>query len=113
MTNSIKCPRCGEEINIENLIQAGAKETVDKEVSAIKEQYEQVLAQAKHDTELLKVKSAQEKEKAIEEALNLQKQEFKAKEEKIKNAALEEQKEAYEELEKELQEKSNQLKEMN
>ena len=113
MTNSIKCPRCGEEINIENLIKAGTQAEVDKEVSAIKKQYEQILAQAKQDAELLKLKSEQEKEKAIEDALNIQKQEFKAKEEKIKKSVLDEQKEAYEELEKELQEKSNQLKEMN
>ena len=106
MTNLIKCPKCGEEINIENIIQANAKAELDKQMNILKEQYEQELALAK--------KSANElKEKEIEAALISQKQEFKQKEEKIKKAALAEQQEAYEELEKELQEKSNQLKEMN
>ena len=30
MANKIKCPKCGEEIDIENLIQAEAKDTLDK-----------------------------------------------------------------------------------
>ena len=29
MANKIKCPKCGEEIDIENLIQAEAKDTLD------------------------------------------------------------------------------------
>ncbi|MBQ9246445.1 DUF2130 domain-containing protein [bacterium] len=113
MTNSIKCPKCGEEINIENLIQAGTKAALDKEVAALQEKFEKELAIAKQNAEKLKEKSEEEKEKAIEAALNSQKMEFKQKEEKMKQTLLEEQKEAYEELEKELQEKSNQLKEMN
>jgi len=95
MTNKIKCPKCGEEIDIENLIKAGAKEALDKELETQK-------------AELLK-----EKEDAIAEALNSQKKEFKLKEEKLKKTILEEQQEAYDELEKELADKSAQLKEMN
>ena len=84
MTNKIKCPKCGEEIDIENLIQAGAKAALDKELEVQKEQFEKQL-----------------------------KNELKLKEEKIKKDIIEEQKEAFNELEKELNEKSNQLKEMN
>ena len=102
MTNKIKCPKCGEEIDIENLIQAGAKEALDKELEAQKVEFQKLLD-----------KSQKDKEKAVEEALNFQKKEFKLREEKIKKDVFEEHKEAYEELEKELEEKSSQLKEMN
>lgn len=112
MTSKIKCPKCGEEIDIENLIQAGAKEALDKELEAQKEEFEKEVQKLKKEALSLKEKSEKDKEQAIEDALNFQKKEFKLKEEKIKKAVLEEQKEAYEELEKELEEKSSQLKEL-
>ncbi len=95
MTNKIKCPKCGHEIDIENLIQAGAKETLEKELEAQRNDF------------------VREKERAIEQALIAQKNEFKIKEEKIKKSLIEEQQEAYQELEKELAQKSEQLKEYN
>lgn len=113
MANKIKCPRCGEEIDIENLIQAEAKDTLDKKLAQQKAELDKQLEEYKKQTESLKSQLEKEKEKAIDDALKSQKQEFKAKEEEIKKNIREEQKEAYQELEKELEEKSLQIKELN
>lgn len=113
MANKIKCPKCGEEIDIENLIQAEAKDTLDKKLAQQKAQLDKQLEEYKKQTESLKSQLEKEKEKAIDDALKSQKQEFKAKEEELKKNIREEQKEAYQELEKELEEKSLQIKELN
>lgn len=113
MANKIKCPNCGQEIDIENLIQEGTKNALDKELALQKAEFEKELQKYKKETGDLKDKLEQEKEKAIQEALKNQKKEFKAKEDEIKKNILEEQEEAYQALEKELKEKSEQLKEMN
>ena len=36
MANKIKCPKCGEEIDIEYIILSGSKEVVDKETDYYK-----------------------------------------------------------------------------
>ncbi len=113
MANKIKCPKCGEEIDIENLIQAEAKDALDKKLAQQKAQLDKQLEEYKKQTDSLKSQLEKEKEKAIEEAIKSQKQEFKAKEEELKKNIREEQKEAYQELEKELEEKSLQIKELN
>ena len=113
MANKIKCPKCGEEIDIENLIQAEAKDTLDKKLAQQKAELDKQLEEYKKQTESLKYQLEKEKEKAIDDALKSQKQEFKAKEEELKKNIREEQKEAYQELEKELEEKSLQIKELN
>ena len=113
MANKIKCPRCGEEIDIENLIQAEAKDTLNKKLAQQKAELDKQLEEYKKQTESLKSQLEKEKEKAIDDALKSQKQEFKAKEEELKKNIREEQKEAYQELEKELEEKSLQIKELN
>ncbi len=113
MANKIKCPKCGEEIDIENLIQAEAKDTLDKKLAQQKAKLDKQLEEYKKQTETLKSQLEKEKEKAIDDALKSQKQEFKAKEEELKKNIREEQKEAYQELEKELEEKSLQIKELN
>ena len=99
IVEGIKCPKCGEIIDIENLIQAGAKEAVNKQLEAQKDEYEKTLASLKKEADKLRQEAEKDKENAIEEALKLQKKEFKSKEEKIKQSILDEQKEAYEELE--------------
>ena len=113
MANKIKCPRCGEEIDIENLIQAEAKDTLDKKLAQQKAELDKQLEEYKKQTESLKYQHEKEKVKAIDDAQKSQKQELKAKEEELKKNIREEQKEAYQELEKELEEKSLQIKELN
>lgn len=113
MANKIKCPKCGEEIDIENLILTGSKEVVDKELAIQKSEYEKEIKKYKVDYQKLQDKYEEEKEKAIEEIINDKKKEFKQKEEKLRKDILAEQEEAYKTLEKELEEKSEQLKDLN
>lgn len=128
MNNKIKCPNCGQEIDIENLIQAGMKDSLNQQLQAQKAEYEKSLDKAlekqkndfeeqfkklKEENAKSKEKSIKEKEKELETALKEEKEKFKLEKEKIKNTVLEEQKEALETLEKELNAKSEQLKEMN
>lgn len=113
MANKIKCPKCGEEIDIENLILTGSKEVVDKELARQKSEFEKELKKYKSDYQKLQDKYEEEKEKAIEELISNQKKEQKLREEKIKKDVIAEQEEAYKTLEKELQEKSEQLKDLN
>ena len=80
MANKIKCPKCGEEIDIENLIQAEAKDTLNKKLAQQKAELDKQLEEYKKQTESLKSQLEKEKEKAIDDALKSQKQEFKAKE---------------------------------
>ncbi|MBR6162277.1 DUF2130 domain-containing protein [bacterium] len=110
MANLIKCPNCGQEIDIESLISESTKDEIEKQLLAQKKQFEKELEKFKADSDALKEKLEKEREVAVQEALKNQKQEI---ERKVKEKALEEQKEAFEELEKELKEKSEQLKEMN
>lgn len=84
MANKIKCPKCGEEIDIENLIQAEAKDALDKKLAQQKAELDKQLEQYKKDTEEIKKQLEKDKERAIEEAIKSQKQEFKAKENEIK-----------------------------
>lgn len=113
MANKIKCPNCGQEIDIENLIQAGTKDALDRELALQKAEFDKEIKKYQKEAGSLKEQFEKDKEKAVEEAIKNQKKEFKAKEEELKKNILEEQEEAYLSLEKELKEKSEQLKEMN
>lgn len=95
MPNKITCPNCGKEIDIENLIQAGAKDALDKQLAAQKLAFEKA------------------KEEEIEAILKAQKQKQQAKEDELRKKILSEQEEANKELQKELEEKSEQIKELN
>lgn len=110
MTNLIKCPNCGEEIDIESLISESTKDEVEKQLLAQKKEFEKELEKVKAESNALKDKFEKDQELAVKEALKNQKLEL---ENKIKKETLEEQQSAFEELEKELKEKSEQLKEMN
>ncbi|MBR1424359.1 DUF2130 domain-containing protein [bacterium] len=91
MTNKITCPKCGEEIDIENLIQAGAKDALDKQLALQRSEFD----------------------KKLEQALQEQKAKQLEREQDLKKKILSEQEEANKELERELQEKSEQIKELN
>ena len=95
MPNKITCPNCGHEIDIENLIQAGAKDALDKQLAIQKAAFEKA------------------KEEEIQSILKEQKQKQQEKEEELRKKILSEQEEAKSELEKELKEKSEQVKELN
>lgn len=113
MANKIKCPKCGEEIDIEDLILSGSKEVVNKELAQQKTEFEKELKKYQSDIQKLKSKFEEDKEKEIEQILENQKKELKLREEKLKKDILAEQEDAYQSLEKELKEKSEQVKELN
>ena len=113
MANKIKCPKCGEEIDIEDIILSGSKEVVDKELAEQKSEFEKELKKYQSDIKKLQEKFEAEKNSEIEQLLENQKKELKLREEKIKKDILSQQEDAYNEMEKELQEKSEQLKDLN
>lgn len=113
MTNKIMCPKCGEEIDIENLIQAGAKDALDKQLALQQMEFEKKLQKIKSETSSLKEKFEEDKEKEIENALKEQKKKFTQKEEELKKKILEEHEEEQKALEEELQAKTKQIKELN
>lgn len=99
--NEVKCPNCGKLIDIEDLIQAGARETVNKELLVLEE---------KHRIELQKVED--EKGKLSDKIEKEHKVKLQKREEELKKKITEEHKEAQEVLEKELAEQNKKLSEM-
>lgn len=112
-SNTIKCPNCGEEINIESLIQAGAKDELDKQLALQQAEFNKKINELKAQNSSLKEKFEQEMNLEIEQALKEAKKKQLKAEEELRKKIEEEQKEANEVLEKELQQKNEQLKEFN
>lgn len=98
----VKCPNCGKLIDIEDLIEAGARETVNKEL---------LLQEEKHRAELQKVED--EKGKLSEKIEKEHKEKLQKREVELRKKIEDENKEAQEVLEKELIEKNEKLREMN
>lgn len=98
----VKCPSCGKLIDIEDLIEAGARETVNKEL---------LLQEEKHRAELQKVED--EKGKLSEKIEKEHKEKLQKREIELRKKIEDENKEAQEVLEKELVEKNEKLREMN
>ena len=65
MANKIKCPKCGEEIDIENLILTGSKEVVDKELAIQKSEYEKEIKKYKADYQKSNRRNHKRQEKRI------------------------------------------------
>lgn len=113
----IKCPNCGTSIDVQDIL---AHQLEDE----IKQKYQSKLAEAQKNAEKEKAKLAQEKadfeaKKKQENELFQQRLEKQLKserlliEEKLKAKLQEEQSEQFKELQKELNEKSDQVKELN
>ena len=111
--NTIKCPNCGEEINIESLIQAGAKDELDKQLALQQAEFNKKLNELKAQNSSLAEKFELEKAKEIEDVIKLEKKKQAQKEEELRKKIEEEHKEANEELQKELEFKTAQLIEFN
>ena len=120
----IKCPNCGVEIDVDGLLYQQLKQDLEIKNRELREQlqreFEQKNAQnekLKQDLEsknqsFLKEKEAFENrlKEATQNALKMEKEKLQKE---IKEQMQDEQKEAFESLKKELQEKSNQVKELN
>lgn len=112
-SNFIKCPKCGEEINIESLIQAGAKDELDKQLALAQAEFKEKLHELEKQNSSLKEKFEEEKALEIAQALKDAKKKQLQAEEELRKKIKEENQEANEILEKELQEKNEQLKGLN
>ncbi len=111
--NTVKCPNCGQEINIESLIQAGAKDELNKQLAIQKAEFNEKLKELEKQNLSLKEKFEEEKNKEIEQALNDAKKKQLKAEEDLRQKIKEENQEANELLQKELNQKNEQLKEFN
>lgn len=113
----IKCPNCGTSIDVQDILSHQLEEEIKQkyqsQIAEEKKKYEadfEILNKAKEEFEQ---KKKQENE-LFQERLETQlKQEKKAIEEKVKAKLKEEQSEQFDALQKELNEKSEQIKELN
>lgn len=103
--NFIKCPNCGEEINIESLIQAGAKDEIEKKLALQQAEFNEQIKVLKAQNSSLAQKYEEEKFKEIEEAIKAEKKKQAKAEEDLCKKITEENAEANEILQKELEEK--------
>jgi len=113
----INCPNCGTEIDVQDILSHQLEEEIKQkyqsQIAAEKKKYE--LEQDKLKQEKLDFKAKKEKENELfQERLNTQlKEEKKRIEAKLKTKLKEEQSEQFDALQKELNEKSEQIKELN
>ncbi len=121
---SIKCPNCGTQIDVNEILyhqlenefkqkNLNEKKKFDEEIAQKRVEYKQaldLLKQKEEDIKEQKEKFDEELKKATKELLKQEKQKLQ---EEIKKEILEEQSESIALLKKELDEKSNQVKELN
>ncbi|PSM53259.1 DUF2130 domain-containing protein [Campylobacter blaseri] len=121
---SIKCPNCGELIDINELLYhqlesefrqktSQEKKKFEDELNKKRGEYKEAFAKLKEQEQSVKEqkeKFLEELEKATKQRLKLEKQKLS---EELKKEILEEQSESMNLLKKELEEKSNQVKELN
>ncbi len=114
---SVKCPSCGELIDVNEILyhqlesefkqkNLAEKKKFDEEIAQKRVEYKQALEQLKQQQE----KFDEELQKATKELLRIEKQKLT---EALKKEIYEEQNESMALLQKELEEKSNQVKELN
>ena len=122
--SSIKCPNCGELIDVNEILyhqlenefkqkNLNEKKKFEEEIALKRIEYKQaldMLKQKEEDIKEQKEKFDEELKKATKELLKQEKQKLQ---EELKKEILEEQSESIALLKKELDEKSNQVKELN
>ncbi len=113
----IKCPNCGTSIDVQDILSHQLEEEIKQkyqsQIAAEKKKYEQQqekLKQEKHDFEQKKKKENELFQERLENQLKADKKEIEAK---LKLKLKEEQSEQFDALQKELNEKSEQVKELN
>jgi len=115
--NQIKCPNCGTSIDVQDILSHQLEEEIKQkyqsQIAAEKKRYEgqqEKLKQAQHDFEQKKKRENVLFQERLENQLKEDKKEIEAK---LKLKLKEEQSEQFEALQKELNEKSEQVKELN
>lgn len=116
-SNKVICPKCGEEINVNDVLHHQVEEQLKKqyndELTKEKEKYESKASElSKEQEKLNEEKRQQDKQIADKVNAGLKQKEIELKE-KYKTEASEEQSDAMNLLRKELEEKSGKIKELN
>ncbi|BCD67354.1 DUF2130 domain-containing protein [Nitratiruptor sp. YY09-18] len=115
--HTIKCPNCGYEIDINQTlyeeIEKAAKAKLQKEIEEHRQAYRAELAKLKAQQEEIKAKEAAIEAKVAQKAQEALAKERIKLEQELKEKIANEQASIIENLKKELQEKSNQVKELN
>jgi len=113
----IKCPNCGESIDVQDILthqlEEEIKQKYQSQIANEKKKYEAEQEKLKQERLNFEQKKKQENELFQERLEKQLKEEKKAIEEKIKVKLAEEQSEQFNALQKELNEKSEQVKELN
>ena len=115
--NKINCPKCGEEIDVNDILYHQVDEQLKKkyndDITKEKEKYHSLTSQLKKEQEELNAAKNQHSEQVNQQVKSeLKKQEISLQE-KYKKEAEEEQSEAIVSLQKEVAEKSSKIKELN
>ena len=116
-TNQIKCPNCGTSIDVQDILAHQLEDEINKkyqaQIAEEKKKYEAEQEKLKQDKLAFEEKKKQENELFQERFDKKLKEEKSLMEEKLKAKLLEEQSEQFQALQKELNEKSEQVKELN
>ncbi|MGY0392478.1 DUF2130 domain-containing protein [Bizionia sp. KMM 8389] len=115
--NQIKCPNCGTSIDVQDILahqlEEEIKQKYQSQIADEKKKYEKEQSQLKQEKLDFEEKKKKENELFQERLQNQLKADKKAIELKLKQKLQEEQSEQFETLQKELNEKSEQVKELN
>ncbi|MCB0820233.1 MAG: DUF2130 domain-containing protein [Bacteroidetes bacterium] len=115
--NMIKCPNCGTSIDVQDILAHQLEDEIQKKYATKLEQerskFEAQEARLAAEKEAFELKKKQENELFQEKLNEKLKQERRELEEKLKKRMLDEQQEQFESLQRELNEKSAQVKELN
>lgn len=113
----INCPKCGEEIDVNDILYHQVDEQLKKqysnELAKEKEKYEAQTSKLEEDREKLEAAITQQKEEIAKQVKGELKQKELALKKKIMAEAEEEQADAFSSLREELDEKSHKIKELN
>lgn len=115
--NHIKCPNCGTEIDVQDILSHQLEEDIKKkyqeQLLEEKKRFDEAQQKLVDDKKRFEEQKKKENELFQERLDNKLKEERKALEDKLKSKLLQEQSEQFETLQKELNEKSAQVKELN
>lgn len=115
--NSIKCPNCGKQIDVQEIVYHQIEQKIYQENLESKKQFEIEIAQKRKEYkqafEALQAEKESLQEKVQQATKESLKQERQKIQESLKKEMLQEYQESLEVLQKELEEKSNQVKDLN
>ncbi|MCG2774527.1 MAG: DUF2130 domain-containing protein [Desulfobacterales bacterium] len=115
--SKIKCPKCGEEIDVNDIlyhqVDEHLKKEYNKKLAKEKEKYESQASKLKEERQKLKAEKAKQEEEIAQKINDGVKEKEIALRKKIKAEAEDEQSDAISSLREELNEKSSKIKELN